>query len=173
MASASRKPSRVIAGRVVKPYGILGWVRVEVLSSNPGRFSPGNVFFLEEGGEELVLESARREAPGSVLLKFRGVDDRSRAGELAGRYLMITPEQMGEPPPGSYWEHDLLCLRVYDVEGVFLGEVEEVMETGANDVLVVRGEGGEEHLIPLIEEVVVEIDLRGERMVIRPLPGLL
>ncbi|MGQ9476704.1 MAG: ribosome maturation factor RimM [Actinomycetota bacterium] len=171
MPSGPRKPSRVIAGRVIKPYGILGWVRVEVLSANPGRFVPGNVFLLGGGKERLVLEAVQKE-PGSLLAKFEGVDDRTRAGELAGEFLMITPEQMGEPPPGSYWEHDLLCLRVYDVEGGFLGEVLEVLETGANDVLVVRGEGGEERLIPLIEEVVVEIDLPGERMIIRPLPGM-
>lgn len=144
---------------------------MEVLSANPGRFVPGNVFLLGGGEKELVLEAVRKE-PGSLLAKFEGVDDRTRAKELAGEFLMITPEQMGEPPPGSYWEHDLLCLRVYDVEGGFLGEVVEVLETGANDVLVVRGEGGEERLIPLIEEVVVEIDLPGERMIIRPLPGL-
>ncbi|MDI6872746.1 ribosome maturation factor RimM [Candidatus Solincola sp.] len=171
MPSGSRKPSRVIAGRVIKPYGILGWVRVEVLSANPRRFLPGNIFLVEGREEALVLE-ASRQAHGSLLVKFEGVDDRSRAGELAGEYLMITPEQMGEPPPGSYWEHDLLYLRVYDVEGGFLGEVVEVLETGANDVLVVRDEAGEERLIPLLKEVVVEIDLPGERMVIRPLPGL-
>lgn len=172
MPSGSRKPSRVIAGRVIKPYGILGWVKVEVLSANPERFHPGNAFLVEGRKEALVLEAARG-GPGALLVKFRGVDDRSQAGELTGEYLMITPEQMGEPPPGSYWEHDLLRLRVYDIGGRLLGEVMEVLETGANDVLVVRDEAGEEHLIPLIEEVVVEIDLPGERMVIRPIPGLL
>jgi len=171
MPSGSRKPSRVIAGRVIKPYGILGWVRVEVLSANPRRFQPGNPFIVEGREEALVLEAARQSS-GSLLAKFQGVDDRESAGKLAGAYLMIAPEQMGEPPPGSYWEHDLLRLRVYDVYGEYLGEIMEVMETGANDVLVLRGEEGQERLVPLIQEVVVEIDLPGERMVIRPLPGL-
>lgn len=170
MSPGSRKPSRVIAGRVIRPYGILGWVKVEVLSSNPRRFMPGNVFLVEGREEGLVLEAARS-ATDAMLVKFRGVDDREKAKELAGEFLLITPDQMGEPPSGCFWEHDLLALRVFDLGGGFLGEVVEVLETGANDVLVVRGE--REYLIPLIREVVVEINLQEEKIVVRPLPGLL
>lgn len=171
MSPRFQKPSRVIAGRVIKAYGVLGWVKVEVLSSNPSRFRAGNVFFLEDGEEVLELE-ASRSAPGALLVKFRGIDDREAASELKGKNLTIAPEQMGEPPEGTWWEHDLLALRVYDVEGNLLGEVMEVLETGANDVLVVRS-GEQEYLIPMIRDVVVDVDLAGGRMTVRPLPGLL
>ncbi len=171
MSPRFRKPSRVIAGRVIKAHGVLGWVKVEVLSSNPSRFRAGNVFYLEDGEEVLVLE-ASRPAPDALLVKFRGVDDREAASGLRGKDLTITPEQMGEPPEDAWWEHDLLALQVYDVDGNMLGEVTEVMETGANDVLVVRGEE-REYLIPMISDVVVEVDLALERITVRPLPGLL
>lgn len=161
----------VIAGRVLKPYGILGWVKVEVLSSNPLRFTAGHSFILEgEEGRELLLRETKRMA-GALLAKFEGVETREEAKALAGRHLMITPRQMGEAPQGSYWEHDLLHLRVFTTRGRFLGEVVEIMETGANDVLVVRGE--RECLIPFIGEVVVDIDLEEEKITINPMPGLL
>lgn len=161
----------MIAGRVLKPYGILGWVKVEVLSSNPRRFAVGNSFTLEgEEGRQLVLQETRR-ATGALLVKFRDVETREEAKDLAGRHLLITPEQMGEAPEGCYWEHDLLSLRVFTTEGRYLGDVVEVMETGSNDVLVVRGE--RECLIPMIGEVVVGIDLAEGKIAINPLPGLL
>ncbi|MBC7246558.1 MAG: 16S rRNA processing protein RimM [Actinobacteria bacterium] len=161
----------VIAGRVLKPYGILGWVKVEVLSSNPRRFASGNSFILEgEEGRKLVLRETKR-TTGALLARFDGVETREEAKALAGRHLMITPQQMGEAPEGAYWEHDLLSLRVFTTQGRFLGEVVEVMETGANDVLVVRGE--RECLIPMIGEVVMEIDLEEEKITINPMPGLL
>jgi len=161
----------VVAGRVLKPYGVLGWVKVEVLSSNPRRFAAGNSFTLEGGeGRRLVLQEARQ-ATGALLVKFRDVETREDAKGLAGKHLLITPQQMGEPPEGSYWEHDLLGLRVFTPEGRCLGEVVEVMETGANDVLVVRGE--REYLIPMTGEVVVGIYLEEGKIAINPLPGLL
>ncbi len=167
-----RKPSLVVTGRVIKPYGVLGWVKTEVLTTNPYRFRPGNAFILEgeARGERLLLEEAR-EARGALLLKFRGLDDRERADKLSGRLLMVPPEEVGEALPGEIWEHQLLGLEVRTREGRCLGEVEEVLETGANDVLVVRGE--RECLIPMTEEVVKEIDLEGGTITIAPLPGLL
>lgn len=166
------KPSFVLTGRVIKPYGVLGWVKVEVLSANPRRFQPGNAFILEgeEEGERLLLEETQQGA-GVLLAKFRGLETREEAAELAGRMLMVRPEEVGEAPPESVWEHQLLGMEVRTREGRCLGEVTEVMETGANDVLVVRGET--EYLIPMTGEVVAEIDLESGIITIDPLPGLL
>jgi len=166
------KPALVVTGRVIKPYGVLGWVKVEVLSSNPARFQAGNSFVLEgrEEGTRLFLEEARRE-PGTLLAKFGGIESREEAESIAGRLLMVTSREVGEPPPGAVWEHQLLGMKVRTRGGSHLGEVLEVLETGANDVLVVKGE--KECLVPMTEEVVKEIDLDGKAIVIEPIPGLL
>ena len=166
------RPSFVVTGRVIKPYGVLGWVKVEVLTDNPSRFRAGSSFILEgkEHGERLCLEEAR-EAPGALLAKFRGLDSRRKAGELTGRRLLVTPEELGEAPPRCLWEHQVLGLEVRTGDGGYLGRVVEIMETGANDVLVVGGE--RERLIPMIEEVVVGIDVEAGVITIEPLPGLL
>jgi 16S rRNA processing protein RimM len=166
------KPPLVITGRVIKPYGVNGWVKVEPLTANPRRFQPGNAFILEgrERGERLSLEEARQ-GSGALLAKFQGLDSREDAEKITGRLLMVTPQEVGEAPEGEVWEHQLLGAKVRTREGRHLGEVSEVLETGANDVLVVQGD--REYLIPMTREVVVEIDLEEGTITIEPLPGLL
>jgi 16S rRNA processing protein RimM len=83
----------------------------------------------------------------------------------------VTEDEVGPPPPGSFWEHQLLGLRVETLGGEGLGTVEDILVTGSNDVLVVRGE--REVLIPLTREVVREVRLEEGVALIEPLPGLL
>lgn len=164
----------VVIGKVIKPHGVLGWVKVQVLSSNPRRFSEGSAFILEgrEREERLIVQRVGG-TPGDVLLvKFEGVETRDQAETLRGKRLFVTPDEVGEPPPGCYWEHQIVGLVVMTVGGLELGTVWEVMETGANDVLLVR-QGRREHLIPMIEDVVMEVDLERGVLVINPMPGLL
>lgn len=172
MDSRARKVSLVVVGRVLKPYGVLGWVRLEVLSENPERFTPGSRFLLEgeEGGERMLMEEAVEDR-GGLRVKFRGIDDRKGAQALSGKALFVTPGELGKAPGSGMWEHQILGLEVRTGEGRVLGRVVEVMETGANDVLVVEGE--REFLIPFIKQVVVEVDLESGAMVVEPLPGLL
>jgi 16S rRNA processing protein RimM len=85
--------------------------------------------------------------------------------------LLVTPEEMGEAPPSCMWEHQVIGLEVRTREGRVLGEVVEVMETGANDVLVVEGE--REFLIPAVEQVIKDVDEEKGTITIDPLPGLL
>jgi 16S rRNA processing protein RimM len=162
----------VTVGRVLKPRGPYGWVGVEKLTTNPRRFSEGQAFILEgnEQGERLVLEEIREEADKTTV-RFRGVESREEASAIAGKLLLVTRQELGDSPQGSYWEHQLMGLVARTEEGEILGEVVEVIETGANDVLVVEGE--REYLIPAVEEVVVRVDLEEGCMVIRPMPGLL
>lgn len=117
-----------------------------------------------------MLEAVQ-EAGGDLRVKFQGLENREEAGKLAGKLLLVTPAELGESPEDSFWEHQLLGLRVETLEGRRLGEVEEVMETGANDVLVLSGD--REYLIPMIADVVVRVDLDAGVIIIRPLPGLL
>jgi 16S rRNA processing protein RimM len=172
MSPHAERPRFVVTGRVIKPYGVQGWVKIEVLSVNPRRFQVGNAFVLEgyEDKERIVLEETREDA-GALLARFRGSENREQAAELSGKRLLVPPDEVGEAPPGSFWEHQLIGMTVNTRAGACLGEVIEVMETGANDVLVVKGDT--ECLIPMIEEVVTEIDVGAGTIIIDPLPGLL
>ncbi len=160
----------IVTGKVIKPHGLHGWVKVFPLSENPKRFRAGNSFILEGCEGRLIIEETRP-GKGCLLVKFSGVDRREDAEILKGRELWITDEEMEPPPPGCWWEHQLLGLRVSTIEGRLLGEVVEIFPTGSNDVLVVKGE--KEFLIPFTREVVREIELERGSMTITPVPGLL
>ncbi|MDY6795935.1 MAG: ribosome maturation factor RimM [Actinomycetota bacterium] len=167
-----KTPAHVVTGKIVKPHGVRGWVKIEVLTANPSRFSPGNSFIIEgeECGERLVLKETRR-VSGELIARFRGVEDRERADCLRGRALMVRADELGEAPMGTLWEHQVIGLEVRTRRGEILGEVAEIMVTGANDVLVIRGK--REYLIPVINEVVVEVDTEAGLITVEPLPGLL
>ena len=107
-----------------------------------------------------------------LLLKLEGCDDRNAAEELRGLLVQIPIEDAAPLGEGEYYHYQLIGVEVETESGEGLGRVIEVLETGANDVYVVRGPRGEV-LIPGIESVVRELDVKAKRMVVSPLPGML
>ena len=107
-----------------------------------------------------------------VLLKLEGCDDRDAAASLRSEWLQV-PEEQGIPlADGEYYLYQLVGLDVYTEGGRHLGQIWEVLETGANNVFVVHGPLGEV-LIPDITEVVLSIDFEAQEVLVRPLDGLL
>lgn len=151
----------VTVGRICGLYGVRGWVRV-FSHTDPRegivRYSP---WYLRLGGEwrEVRLAEGRRQGKG-VVARLEGCEDRDQAARLMGAEIAVRRDQLPPLPPGEYYWTDLEGLRVVTREGVELGVVARLMETGANDVLVVRGE--RERLVPYLpERVVLEVDLEG------------
>ncbi|HEB76976.1 MAG TPA: 16S rRNA processing protein RimM, partial [Methylothermaceae bacterium] len=94
-----------------------------------------------------------------------GIDTRDQAEALKGAQISIAREQLPDLPPGEYYWTDLIGLRVIDTEGRDLGQVANLLETGANDVLIVRGAGRREILIPWIRDRVIrKVDLAAGRI---------
>jgi 16S rRNA processing protein RimM len=149
----------VVLGRVSGLFGVQGWVRVfSETQPRAGiiRYSP---IFLRQGDEwwPFEIESGRAHGDG-VVLKFVNCDDRDQAATLLQCQIAVHRSQLPPPKAGEYYWIDLEGLRVVTLEGVELGEVESLFATGANDVVVVRGE--RERLIPFIRpDVVVEINM--------------
>ena len=112
-----------------------------------------------------------RVAGPSAVVQLVGVNSAEAAAALRGALLYVPTEQAVRPRGQHFW-HEIEGLRVETEDGRGLGIVTEVMRTGANDVYVVDGAGGE-LLIPAIADVVREIDVRAGRIVVRLLPGLL
>jgi len=84
------------------------------------------------------------------------------------QYLYVRADELPPLPEGEYYHHQLLGLRVFDLQGNLLGVLSEILETGANDVYVVRDEGGSEILLPVIEGVILEVDLGARRLIVNP-----
>lgn len=160
----------VAVGRITRAHGITGEVAVVVLSEVPERFGEGAVVYLEDG-RAVTVESTRPHR-GRLLVRFREVADRTQAEALRGR-LLVVPTSMSPPlPEGSWWDHDIEGCLVRTEGGRELGAVREVIHTAANDVWVAVDEAGAETLIPVLRDVLVEVDVAAKRIVIREIPGL-
>jgi 16S rRNA processing protein RimM len=158
----------VLVGRVVKPQGRHGEVAVLPITDRPDRFQTlAHAFLPAPGGEAREIRVERVFAhQGRFVLKLAGVDSIDQAEALRGQELRIAEEELAELPPGSYYHHQLVGLRVEDAAGAPLGVVEEVQETGAEArVLVVRGAQGET-LVPFAAVFVREVDLEQRRLVV-------
>jgi 16S rRNA processing protein RimM len=107
-----------------------------------------------------------------ALVKLAGYDNREAAGALRSEWLQVPEDEAIPLEEGEYYLYQLVGLQVHTDEDRYLGEIKEVIETGANNVFVVSGPTGEV-LIPDIEDVVLDIDFEAKRMLIRPMEGLL
>ena len=113
-----------------------------------------------------------RQHKGVLLLKLGGCDDRDAAGGLRGMLVQVPLEDAVPLEEGEYYHFQLMGLRVETEDGQWLGQLVEVLSTGANDVYIVRGPHGE-LLLPAVDDVVLELDLASKRMVVRLMRGML
>ena len=124
----------------------------------------------ENPDEKLVMERVGGRG-GTPIVKFIGVDTREQSDALAGRMLWIEPEELPELEEGLVYESDILFAEVQTVEGECLGRVEEIIETGEHDVMVIR-DGDREILLPATLEVIVEIRRAEHTIRVKPPAGL-
>jgi 16S rRNA processing protein RimM len=168
---ASNEPRYLVIGRVARPWGTRGEVKVEITTDFPGRFSLLRKVYLGPKAVPFTLESFRLHK-GAALLKLEGCHDRAAVEKLRGQWVQIPIEEAMPLEEDEYYEHQIVGLAVWTMEGECLGTVDEIISTGSNDVYVVRGEG-QEILIPAIEDVVLEINLAQGRLVVELMEGLI
>jgi 16S rRNA processing protein RimM len=149
-------------GQVTGAYGLEGAVKVMPLTDFGDRFDAGANLLLDGSARE--VEWSREGQPGLVV-KLRGIDNRTVAELFRGRYLEVPDEQVKALEPGRFYHHQVVGLAVVTSSGQKMGVVEEVLERPANDVWVSR-EGAVEHLIPATKDAVVEVDLPGGKVVV-------
>lgn len=172
LGSASTEPRFLVIGRIIKPHGVRGEMRVEIITDLPERFTWLETVYLGEKDPQPVGVESVRFHKNFVLVKLVGYDSREEAADLRSQLLQV-PEDEGIPlEEGEYYLFQLEGLAVYTDEGEYLGELVEVMETKANNVFIVHGPRGEV-LLPDTEEVVLDIDLENGRMEVHLLPGLI
>ncbi len=152
-------------GRIIAPWGVRGDVKVEPLTDFPERFRRGSTLWL--GGRQLRVQRSRWHA-GYVYLGLTEVENRQDAETLRHRLLEVPESELKPLGQGQYYRFQIVGLEVFTGDGRHLGRIEEILSTGANDVLVVRGPAGET-LLPAIDDVVLEVDLAARRMVVEPL----
>lgn len=166
------EPRFLVIGQVGKPHGVRGDVRVIPHTDVPERFTWLDEIHIGEINSPPVAIEYARFHKDWVLLKLAGYDDRDAAQNLRGKLLLIKEEQAIPLEDNEYFLYQLVGLAVVSEDGENLGELVEVIETGANNVFVVHGQYGE-ILIPDTREVVREIDFDRGQITVYLLPGLL
>lgn len=175
-------PPYVVVGRVVRPHGIHGELRLVPDTDFPDRLAHlEEAVLLKDGRPTPVRVASVRMHGTSVLIKLVGIDSMATAEVWRGAELAVPRVQAAALPQGRHYVFEVVGLRVVTEGGQEVGTVREILRTGSNDVYIVQGpapsgagrRGGREYLIPAISSVVLSIEPAAGRMVIRPLAGLL
>jgi len=158
-------------GRILRPHGIRGDLLVDPYSETIRSIEAESRVFIGSPENPRTVLSIRSHR-SHMILRIEGSADRETAEAFRGRELFI-PTQTADPlPEGVYYRWQILGLAVVESEGEQLGTVTDILETGANDVYIVRGDGPRELLLPAIESVILEVDLEGGRLLVRVPEGL-
>lgn len=166
------EPEFLVVGKLGKPHGVRGEIVMEVYTDFPERIQSGVTVFL--GSNYLPLQVIKcRPHPRGLLMSFDGYQTREEVAELRNKLMYVRTADRPQLDAGEYYHHQLLGMHMIDEEDRILGTVVRILETGANDVYVVKDETGAEFLIPAIEAVILEINLESNQILFRPLPGLL
>lgn len=161
-------------GVIANTHGIRGEVKVFPTTDEKERFKDLKKVILDMGKEQKVLEiQSVRFFKNLVILKFKGIDNINDIEIYKGKDLLVTREDAVPLEEGEYFIADLLDLDVYSDEDEKIGVLYDVMQTGANDVYVVKTEEGKEILLPAIDECILDIDLEESRMTVHIMEGLL
>lgn len=159
------KKDRVYIGKLLKPHGLKGEMKFRPYGCPAGVLGRFSVLYCESSGMGLELETIRgtEETP---ILKFKSIDDRNASDRLCGETLWVYETDLPELEEGYLYESDILYASVETEDGIEIGQVEDIMETGARDVMVVRGEG-QEWLLPITGEVILHTDKSKNRIVVK------
>ncbi|MDD2510978.1 MAG: ribosome maturation factor RimM [Syntrophomonas sp.] len=164
----------VAIGKIAGTFAYAGLMKVIPLTDFPERFFKLDRVILNQGAKlGLFLIDGVKAHKNYYLFKFRGIDTVEAAREFQNAVLQIDESELYTLPEGYFYHFQLQGLSVYDVEKGLLGELKEIIETGANDVYVVASPQYGEILIPAIKDVILAVKLEEKRMEIKLLPGLL
>jgi 16S rRNA processing protein RimM len=165
------EPVYLAVGLLRRPHGLRGDLLMEVYTDFPDRLRVGTKIFVGEKYLPLIIARKRGHNDG-LLLGFSGIDTPEEAGKYRNLVAYVPTADRPPLPDGEYYYHEILGLKVLDDANRVLGELTDILETGANDVFVVKTADGHEILIPAIEDVIRKIDMENKTILVHLLPGL-
>ena len=156
---------RIIVGHFGHSYGIKGWIKIHSSTSpasNILKYLPWQV--QHQGIWRPAEVTASKQQGKDIIVKLAGCDNPETAKTFTGNPIAINTQQLPALPAGEYYWKDLIGLRVVNQEGVDFGVIDSLLETGSNDVLVVKGD--RQRLLPYTDEVVKDINLTDQKMIV-------
>jgi 16S rRNA processing protein RimM len=176
LKNSHRIPEPYISiGLIVKPWGLNGAVIVFPEGSHLNRFRKlKKVTLVSQGAVIKILDvQSVLEKTSGLIVKFKQIHEIDEAEGLRGTYICVDESEAIQLNPWEFFQHELIGLTVQTQTGRNLGQVKQILETGANDVYVVHGADGKELLIPAIREIIKEVNLEHRIMLIDPFEGML
>ena len=165
MNNSGTKQEHVLIGKIVGIHGLKGTNKLRSYAESLSVFSPGRSILVRDlRGREASYEIHWvKPHTGNPLVSFKGIANRDQAKTLIGAELFIPQSELPELDEDTYYWYDLIGIEVVTMTGESLGRIESIIETGSNDVYIVKS-NEKEVLIPALESVVLEIDLEHKRM---------
>lgn len=168
--SPTGEPLYLSVGFLRRPHGVKGEIVMDLHTDFPERMKEGRKVFIGEDHKPMTLTNVRPHQKG-LLVKFTGVDTPEDAGLFRNQWVYVLTKDV-PLPEGQHYKYKLLGLKVVDEDDNPLGELVEILETGANDVYVVRDDTGKEMLLPNIPSVILDLDLGRGFLKVHLLEGL-
>ena len=161
-------------GQIVNTFGIKGMVKVKPFSDDITRFDKLEKVYIKQKNVNKIYEIEEvKYHKNMVLLKLKGIENPEEADLLRNSYLLVDREEEEPLEEGTYYIVDMLGLDVLDDEGNLLGKLEDIFNTGSNDIYVVKDELGKQILLPAIEDVIKNVDMENKKLIVHLIPGLI
>lgn len=160
-------------GQIVNTFGIKGMVKVKPFTDNIERFSNLEKIYIKNksGQTEYKIQEVKYHK-NMVLIKFEGIENPEQADLLRNSYLIVDRETEEPLEAGRYYIVDMIGLDVFTDDNEYLGKLDDIYNTGSNDIYVVKNELGKQVLLPAIEDVIKNIDMDNKKVIVHLIPGL-
>lgn len=152
------EPVFLVIGKLRRSHGLSGDVIMDVYTDFPERLSVGKTLLIGESRRPLVIRSLRPKDK-ELLIGFEGYTSSESTVDLRNQLVYVSAAELPALPAGEYYHHELVGLRVVGTDGSEIGTLDEILETRANDVYVIKKADGKEILIPAVDEFILEINL--------------
>lgn len=169
--SPAGEPLYLSVGFLRRPHGLHGEINMDLHTDFPDRMKSGRKLFVGEEHQPMTLTSVRPHQAG-LIVKFKGVESPEDAGKFRNQWVYIKAKDAPPLPTGQIYQYELIGFSVVDDQDNPLGKLIEIIETGANDVYIVKDDSGKEILLPAIPSVILDLDAGARLMRVHLLEGL-
>ena len=166
------EPEYLVVGYLHRPHGVHGELVMEVYTDFPERLKLDSEVFIGDSHSRMLIAGTRFHNEG-LIIKFKDLDTPEEAGRYRNQSVYVKTAERPPLPEGQYYHHELIGFSVLNEKDELIGTLTEIMETGANDVYVVRQPEGGEILLPVISSVILAVEIASRQIRVRLIPGLL
>ena len=161
-------------GQIVNTFGIKGMVKVKPFTDDINRFDKLKKIYIKNNNVEKEYEIEEvKYHKNMVIIKLKEIETVEQANLLRNSYIMIKRDEEEPLKKGTYYIVDMIGIDVYTENDENLGQLEDIFNTGSNDIYVVRTKLGKQILLPAISDVIKEIDLENKKMIVHLISGLI